>query len=128
MELTWKVTAICLIGAALAGLLKRGNPELALLLAAAACVFVLSAILGRIEEVLGFLDRILQSAALPAGLFSPLLKTLAIAWISHTGADLCRDAGQSAMGTVVEMVGTFSAVIAALPLFEEIWDLLQVLL
>ena len=128
MELTWKVTAICLIGAALTGLLKKSNPELALLLAGAACILVLSAVLSRIGEVFHLLEDILQSSALPGELFTPLLKTLAIGWISHTGADLCRDAGQTALGTVVEMVGTFSAVIAALPLFEEIWELLQVLL
>ena len=44
MELIVKVTAVCLVGALLAVLLKKSNPELALLLALAACVIVLAVI------------------------------------------------------------------------------------
>ena len=39
-----KVTALCLVGAVLAALLKKSSPELALLLALAACAAVLLAL------------------------------------------------------------------------------------
>jgi len=128
MEFAWKMTAVCLLAAVLTGILKKRNPEFAILLAAAACLFVLAAAAERFSDVIQFLARIQQSSLFPMELFSPLLKTIGIAWISNVGADLCRDAGQSAMATTVEMAGVLAAILAAMPLFEKIWDLLQGLL
>ena len=56
---------------------------------------------------------------------SPLFKTVAIALISRTGADLCRDAGEGAMASLVETAGAFGAVVVSLPLFGAVWELLS---
>ena len=128
MEITWKITAVCLIFAVFALLLRRSNPEIAILLVLAVALAVLAVLVSMAEDVLRFITRVLESVNLPMDLFSPLLKTLIIGWISCIGAELCRDAGQTALGTVTEMAGTVCAVIAAIPLFEAIWDALQMLL
>ena len=60
-------------------------------------------------------------------LFTPLLKTAAIALISRVGSDLCRDAGESAMASLVETAGAFGAILVSLPLMEAVWEMLQVL-
>ena len=96
-----KVTALCLVGAVLAALLKKSSPELALLLALAACAAVLLALVRGVETVTAFVREVMQCGGVESALFAPLFKTVAIALISRTGADLCRDAGEGAMASLV---------------------------
>lgn len=120
-----KVTALCLVGAVLAALLKKSSPELAMLLALAVCAAVLLALVRGLESVTAFVRGVMQWGGVEAELFVPLLKTVAIALISRTGADLCRDAGESALASLVETAGAFGAVLVSLPLFAAVWELLS---
>ena len=120
-----KVTALCLVGAVLAALLKRSSPELAVLLALAACAAVLLALVRGVETVTAFVREVMQWGGVESALFAPLFKTVAIALISRTGADLCRDAGEGAMASLVETAGAVGAVIVSLPLFGAVWELLS---
>jgi len=38
---------------------------------------------------------------------------------------LCRDADSASAASLIEICGAFGAVLAALPLFETVWDMLQ---
>ena len=60
-----KVTALCLVGAVLAALLKKSSPELALLLALAACAAVLLALVRGVETVTAFVREVMQWGGLP---------------------------------------------------------------
>ena len=120
-----KVTALCLVGAVLAALLKKSSPELALLLALAACAAVLLALVRGVESVTAFVREVMQWGGVESALFEPLFKTVAIALVSRTGADLCRDAGEGAMASLVETAGAFGAVLVSLPLFSAVWELLS---
>ena len=114
-----------LLGAVLAALLKKSSPELALLLALAACAAVLLALVRGVETVTAFVREVMQWGGVESALFAPLFKTVAIALISRTGADLCRDAGEGAMASLVETAGAFGAVVVSLPLFGAVWELLS---
>lgn len=128
MEYIVKVAAVCLLGAILALLLKKSNPELSLLLALAACIAVLAVIIGGLGDVYAFLEELVIWAGLSADIFSPLWKTVGIALISRAGTELCKDAGENAMASMVEMTGAFGAILVALPLFQAVWDMLRSLI
>ena len=66
-----------------------------------------------------------QAGGLSSDLLQPLLKTVGIALVSRTGAELCRDADQKAMASVVEAAGAFSAVVVSIPLLGAVWELLR---
>lgn len=128
MDLIVKVTAACLLGALLAALLKKSNPELALLLAVAACVIVLAVVIKGLDEIFAFLDEIMTWGGLSADIFSPLWKTVGIALVTRVGTELCKDAGENAMASLVEMTGAFGAVLVAIPLFQAAWEMLRALI
>ena len=128
MDLIVKVTAVCLLGALLAALLKKSNPELALLLAVAACVIVLAVVIKGLDEIFAFLDEIVTWGGLSADFFSPLWKTVGIALVTRVGTELCKDAGENAMASLVEMTGAFGAVLVAIPLFQAAWEMLRALI
>ena len=121
MEQVIQVTGLCVVGALLALVVKRGSPETALLLAVGAAVVVALALAGVVKELLAFLGE-LGSAS--GDLFVPLYKTIGIALVVQVGGNLCRDAGESALASVVETAGTLCALLAALPLLRAVLDML----
>jgi len=122
-----KTLIVCLVAALLALVLKKTNPEMALLLAVAVVVAVLLLLVERVAAVTTFLREIAESVSIPIAWFRPLLKAVPIALASRLGTELCRDAGQSAMAAIVEMTGAFGVLLVILPLFEAAWELLRAL-
>ena len=103
------VTAVCL-------LIKRINPELSLLLGAAACVMI--ALVGfRLGESLTELAATVRTMIGAANTnIAPVFKCVAIAAVTKLAGELCRDASQSAVAASVELAGTFCAVAVAMPM------------
>lgn len=124
METITQATALCVVGAVLALVLKRGTPELALLLTLGAAAAVLLALAGAVEELLAFLEELAERSGVAPALFVPLYKTVGIALVVKVGGSLCRDAGESALGSVVETAGAVCALLAALPLLRAVLSLL----
>ena len=78
-----------------------------------------------LEELKGFWEEAASWGQLPVQLFVPLVKTVGIALLCRTGSDLCRDAGESAIGSVLETAGAVAAIVVSLPLFRSAWELLR---
>lgn len=129
METVLRMTALCLTGALLAVLLRRSGGEMALLLALAVCGTAAALLMEPLGELKGFWeDAAAWGGVLPVELFQPLVKTVGIALLSRTGSDLCRDAGEGAMASVLETAGAVAAIVVSLPLFRSAWELLGSLL
>ena len=79
-------------------------------------------------ELLAFLNRLAEQTGVPSALFHPLYKTVGIAMVVKVGGGLCRDAGESALASVLELVGTVCALLAALPLLRAVLELIGELL
>ncbi|MDD3346328.1 SpoIIIAC/SpoIIIAD family protein [Oscillibacter sp.] len=120
----FQVTALCVTGALLALVVKRGSPESALLLTLASAVLVLLFLLKDLESLLSFLTELAERSGVPMELFVPLYKTVGIALVVRLGGSLCRDAGETALGAVVETAGAICALLAALPLLRSVLSLL----
>lgn len=124
METVAQVTALCVVAALLALILKRGTPELGLLLTLGAAAAVLLALLAQLGEVVDFLDELAERSGVSPALFAPLYKTIGIAVVVKTGGSLCRDAGETALAGVVETAGAVCALIVTLPLLRNVLSLL----
>ena len=119
------MTGLCVVGALLALVLKKGSPELALLLALAAVAAVLLFLAEALGELLDFLREIGAASGLSEDLFIPLYKTVGIALVVKVGGSLCHDAGESALASAVETAGTVCALLVSLPLLRAVLSLLM---
>jgi hypothetical protein len=128
METVLRVTALCLTGALLAVLLHRSGGEMALLLSLAVCGVAAMVLIEPLEELRDFWEDAAAWGELPVELFTPLIKTVGIALLSRTGSDLCRDAGEGAIASVLETAGAVATIAVSLPLFRAAWELLRSLL
>lgn len=128
METLWRVIAVALITAAIAVFLKKTSPDMAFLLTTAACCIVIGIFAKFANEIAVRFGQGFAGIGLSEELFLPLFKTVAIAVITKTAGDICRDAGESGVGNLVETTGAFAAILLSLPLFAAAWELLQDLL
>lgn len=128
MEETIRIAAACVLTALLAVLLKKGTPELALLLTVGAAVAALVFLGGFFETLLDFLDELAEKTNVDPELFVPLYKTVGIALVVRVGGNLCRDAGESGLASVLETAGTVCALLVALPLLRTALTLLMELM
>ena len=124
MELAIQAAGACVVCALLAVVVRRGSPETALLLAVAAAVVVLLAVGQALGEVTGFLTELGERSGVSPELFVPLYKAVGIALVVRVGGSLCRDAGESALASVVETAGAVCALVVSLPLLRAVVSLL----
>ena len=124
MEQVIQITALCMVGALLALVVRRGNPEQALLLVLGCVVLALLSLVGSIRELLEFLAELGERSGVARELFVPLYKTVGIALIVKLGGEVCRDAGEAALAAVLETAGSICALLIALPLLRAVLSML----
>ena len=129
MEQVLQAAALCVTASLLAMVVRRGSPETALLLALGAAAVVLAALADPLAQVLAFAEELGRRSGISEELLAPLYKTVAIALVVRVGGSLCRDAGESALGAVVETAGAVCALLAVLPLIQTasslLWELME---
>ena len=128
MEQILQTAALCVTGALLAVVVKRGSPEVALLVTLGAVAAGLLFLTGLLEEVTAFLRTLSERSGVSHRLLTPLYKTVGIALVVKVGSELCRDAGEAALGSVVETAGAVCALLVALPLLRTVLELLMELM
>lgn len=114
------IAGLVLCAAVVAAMLRRYHQEYAVLISIAAGIVILTAILANIAPAVRQINTLLASAGIPTDYAVILLKTLGICFLAQFAADSCRDAGESALASKMELAGKITIVILALPLFEKI--------
>ncbi len=125
MEIFLKAAAIALVTVVLTALLKKQSKELALLLTLAACVLIGVFLVQLAEPLVDFLSKLRNLAGLDKSLMTPLLKTIGIGLLTQISANVCNDAGESAIAKLIEICGGVLALYVALPLLEAVLDLME---
>jgi stage III sporulation protein AD len=124
MEQAIQIAVVCVLGALLTLLLKKGSPEQALLVTLAAAAVVFLSLSGLLQDILNFLRELSEQTGVNQELFTPLYKTVGIALVVKIGGNLCRDAGESALAAVLETAGSICALLVAVPLLRTVLTLL----
>ncbi len=126
MEELIKLTALCVVATILVGVLRQYAPGYAVLTALACCMLLLGYTVRAAQPLLEFVRTLAQ-----AGMASDLAcvaKAVAITLMAQCIRDLCVEAGQPALAGRVELAGKAAVLLAALPLFTKLTDILTGLL
>lgn len=118
MEVIIKAASVGICGSVLILLIRKSNPELGLLTAiAASClIFILGLkLFSSVEEVI---DIVKVSTGLNGAYTAPIIKCVGIGLTTKLSADICKDAGQSAISSAVDLCGAICAIYVSLPLIK----------
>ncbi len=118
MEAMVKLAAVGVTAVILSAVLKKNTPELALLLALAAGLWMMSLAAGGLRAAVALMEELASQAGLPETLLEPVFKTVALSILTRLTAEICRSAGEGGVAAFVETAGTVFALLAALPLMQ----------
>ena len=123
-----RVAGFAIVVSVLLAVLRKESPPFA----AAAAVAFAGAALFLLLEPLANVARAFGELAAEAGVrtvyLALVMKAVGIAFVTAVGAELCRDAGEGAVGAVVELTGKVFILLLAVPVIAAILDALVGLL
>ena len=118
-----KIFLIAFVALAAIVLLKQIKPEFALLLKFAVLLLlgflVFSEVSDAASEIFSFGERV----SIDSEMLKILLKALGLCLVAQIASDVCKDCGESALSTSVELVGKLSIVLMALPVAAQLIEI-----
>lgn len=109
-------TVICI-------LLRQYKPEYAMVVSLACGVLLFSMVLVNLVPAFRSMADLMERAAINGEYTRAIVKTLGICYVTQLAADACRDAGQSAIASKVELAGKVAIVLISLPLFDNLVEI-----
>ena len=119
-----KVAALCVAVAMICSALRLQRPEMATAVSLAAGLAVLTLLFGEIRQAGSWLDVFRTLMGSDGDLTATILKGAGIAVVSELGAQLCADAGESALAGRVTLASRIAMLGLCAPLLKELTGLL----
>lgn len=116
------LAGVGIIAAALCAVIRRHSPDAALGVSIACGLIVLAAVLKMLAPSVETLSALANSAGISGDLAAAMLKALAVCYITQLSADACRDAGESAIASKLELAGRAALALITLPVFTALAD------
>ncbi len=117
------VVIFCICGCILSLLLRQYQRPQAVLLGLAVSCILLAAVIIQIQDIVDTASDFCSRSGLEPEYFVILCKALGITYLTQLGMDFCRDCGENAIATSVELCGRICLVLLALPLFGTLADI-----
>lgn len=103
---------------------KQGK-EMGTLLTMAVCSMICAIAMSYLKPVMDFVEQLEITGNLDRNLIGILLKAAGIGFLSEIACLVCADAGNSALGKSVQILGTGVILWLSIPLFQELLELLE---
>ena len=121
MEIT-SLIVLCIAVSLLALSLRQQRPEYAMLLSLACGLFVLFFLVGKMGNIFSRLQDLMTGLSGQSELTEIVLKALGICIVAELGSQCCRDAGETAIATKVELAAKAALVLMSIPIFQTLLE------
>lgn len=125
MDEVIKIIGIGLIALILIIIIKQYRPEFALYISLIAGALILYFALDEIKNVIELLKQICEKSGINSKFLSILIKMTGIAFLSEFAISICKDAGEGAIASKVELGSKAIIISMSVPI---IYNLLEVIL
>ena len=113
--LIFRVIGLAIITTIFILTVKQQRPELAFLLGLTAGLVILVMVIQQIAEIVHLVDRLASRARIDALYFNTIIRIIGIAYLGEFGAEITRDAGESALAAKIELAAKIMIMFIALP-------------
>lgn len=125
MEEVIKMIGIGLIALVFIIIIKQYRPEFALYISFIAGALILYLALDKVTNVINLLKQICEKSGVNSEFLGLLIKMTGIAFLVEFAISICKDAGESAIASKVELGGKAVIISMSIPI---IYNLLEVIL
>ncbi len=123
-----QIGIIGIVGALLALQLKQYKAEYAIYLCIAVSLIVLYSILDHLEVIMETIKTIGQYIDFDNTYMGTLLKMLGITYVAEFASSICKDAGQQAIASQIEMFSKIAILVLCLPIMLALLKTIQTFL
>lgn len=119
---------IGLVGMVIAVLLRQYKPEYAVFVSLAVGVLIIGMLCSQLLPVFNEMKEMLSQANLSFEYIGILIKSLGVCYLTQLASDACRDAGETAISSKLELAGKITVLSLGLPLFGKLLDIVKQLI
>lgn len=119
-----QIVGIGIVAAVIIIILKAQKPEIAILVSIVTGILIFMLLASKLSAAIDFLNSYADRADIKPVYFTTILKITGIAYIAEFGSEVCKDAGESAIASKIELAGKVSIVVLAIPIITSLLDLI----
>lgn len=120
-----RIAGVALIACAAALVLKQIKPEFGIYIPICAAVIIFIYAVSELCGIVSELSERLQRYIPDGSYISVLFKSLGIAYTAQIATDVCRDAGESAVASKVELCGKVMILSCCIPVIYDVLDMID---
>ncbi|NLV37142.1 MAG: stage III sporulation protein AD [Clostridiaceae bacterium] len=120
-----QIIGIGFVATVLIIILKKQRPEIAVQASIVTGVVIFMLLASKLVAVVDVLGSYVQKAEIKPVYFATVLKITGIAYIAEFGAEICNDAGESAIASKIELAGKVIITVLAVPIITSMLDLIM---
>ena len=109
-------------------ILTQQRQDMGTLLRLAVCIMVMGVAMAYLKPVLDLVDTLKDLGGLDGTLLVVLMKAVGIGLVTEMTVLVCNDSGNTALGKVLQLLGTVVILWLSVPLFTALLDLIQEIL
>lgn len=118
----WQIVGLALIVTVIGVVLKQFRPDIALQLTILTSAIIFLLVLGKVKLIVELLQHLADQSNVSSYYLLIVLKIVGVAYLSEFGAQICRDAGEGALATKVEIAAKISVLVLAIPIIVAILE------
>ncbi len=122
------LAAVCIITAIIAKTIQPTNHDIAVIITIAGVTAVAFSILGTISDVLSEIQGLASVSDISGSYISIVFRVLGICYVCEISASCCRDCGESALASVIDIAGRVAVSVICLPLIKSFIEAIESIL
>ncbi len=103
---------------------KQQRPDIALLISLAGGTLILIFVVSSLSVVIETISNLFNKSNMDSVYITTILKVIGIAYLADFGAQLCKDAGESAIAAKIELGGKILILLLAIPILTALMELI----
>lgn len=123
-----KIVGLAIVAVVLIVIIRQQRPELAVQLSIVVGAVIFTMMLGKINSVISLMQELARRSNVSSLYMGTILKIVGVAYIAEFGAQICRDAGESAVASKIEFAAKVIVMVLAIPIIAAVFDFLLKLL
>ena len=118
----WQIVGLALIVTVISVVLKQIRPEIALQLTILASASIFIMVMSKIKVIVDLLQNLADQANISSYYLLIVLKIVGVAYLAEFGAQICRDAGEGALASKIELAAKVGVIVLAIPIIVAITE------
>lgn len=119
-----KIIGIALIALIIIILLKQYKPEFAIYISLLAGVLILILVMDKLNGIIQILESISNKASINSTFITLLIKITGIAFLSEFAVSICKDSGESAIASKIEIGSKIVIVSMSIPIISSLLEII----